>query len=79
MQVWLMTIEGDNILGDDQDILVEYLVQQLPLNFREIITDEIKIRMSRVDTAYPFSCLIIELCRASEVLKIMGVDEHVHT
>ncbi|PHT28268.1 hypothetical protein CQW23_32133 [Capsicum baccatum] len=74
-----MPIEGDKILGDDRAIFVASLVQQLPLNLGEIIADEIKIRMSRVDTAYHFFCLIIELCRAAEVPKIVGVDEDIPT
>ncbi|PHT81566.1 hypothetical protein T459_14581 [Capsicum annuum] len=39
-----MPTDGDNILGDDQEILVTCLMANLKLNFGEIIAEEIKIR-----------------------------------
>lgn len=78
MQFQLMPTEGDNILGDDRAIFEASLVQQLPLNFKEIIVDEIKIMMLKTDTDYPFPYLFIELCRATKVPKIVGVDENIH-
>ena len=77
MHIWLMPTVEDNILGGNRAILVASMVQKLSLNFGEIIADEMKIRMSRTDTAYPFPCLITELYRAANVTKIAGIDDDI--
>lgn len=38
-----MPIVGQNITGEDTTVLVASLVSNFPVNFREIIVDEIKI------------------------------------
>lgn len=53
------------------------MMQQLFLNFREIIANEMKIRMSRTGTTYPFPYLITELCRAANMPKIVVFDDEV--
>lgn len=65
-----MPTTADNILGDDKEVLVTSLMDKLHLNFREIIADEIKIRVLRPDTAYPFPCLIKKLCQVANVLEV---------
>lgn len=72
-----MPTDGDNILGYDRAILVISTMQQFSLNFREIIIDEMKIRILRTDTAYPFPCLIAELCRAANMPEISGIDNDI--
>lgn len=39
-----MPTTGDNILGKDRVVLVAILLSNLPLNFGEIIHDELKIQ-----------------------------------
>ncbi|PHU07576.1 hypothetical protein BC332_24065 [Capsicum chinense] len=75
LRTWLMPIDGDNILGDDRAILFARFVANLKLNFGEIITKKIKIRVSRFDIAYPIPCLITRLCRATNVPKIVGLEK----
>ncbi|PHT89784.1 hypothetical protein T459_04897 [Capsicum annuum] len=75
VRTWLMPTDGDNIFADDRAILVTSFVANLKLNFGEIIAKEIKNHVSRSDIAYPFPYLITRLCRAANVLKIMGLEE----
>ncbi|KAF3657465.1 hypothetical protein FXO37_14926 [Capsicum annuum] len=75
VRTWLMPTDGDNIFADDRAILVTSFVANLKLNFGEIIAKEIKNHVSRSDIAYPFPYLIIRLCRAANVLKIIGLEE----
>ncbi|PHT35754.1 hypothetical protein CQW23_23454 [Capsicum baccatum] len=77
MRIWMMPTDGDNILDEDRAILVAIMEKKLPLNFKKIIADEIKIRMSRTKATYPFSYLIIKLCRAANVPEIAGVDDDI--
>lgn len=70
-----MPTNGDNILVDNQAILVVCLMANLKLNFGEIITEEIKIWVTRSDTSYPFPCLIPRLCTEAGVPHIDGIDE----
>lgn len=70
-----MPIDGDNILRDDRAILVTSLVANLKLNFGEIITEEIKIWVSSFDTTYPLPYLIMRLCKAANVPKVVRLDE----
>ncbi|PHT66090.1 hypothetical protein T459_30515 [Capsicum annuum] len=78
--IWihLITTEGDIILGDDRAILVASLIDRTPLDFGEIIAEEIKIQLARPDAAYPFSCLITRLCEPAHVPEILGIDEEIH-
>ena len=73
--MWLMPTDGDNILEGDRAILVISFVTNLRLNFGEIIIEEIKIRISRYNIAYPFPYLITRLCRAANMPKIVGLEE----
>lgn len=70
-----MPTAGYNILGDDAIVLVEILVDKIHTVLREIISDEIKIRVSRPYTTYSFPCLITKLCRVANVLEVVGVDD----
>lgn len=51
MRTHLMPTDRDNILVNDQAILVACLVDNFKMNFGEIIAEEIKIRVTRSDTA----------------------------
>ncbi|PHT32705.1 hypothetical protein CQW23_29042 [Capsicum baccatum] len=77
VRIWLMPAAGYNILGDNRVVLVASLVAKLYLNFEEIISKEIKIRISRPDTAYPFPCLITKLCEVANVPEFVGVDQDI--
>ncbi|PHT30798.1 hypothetical protein CQW23_29609 [Capsicum baccatum] len=75
LRTWLMPTDGDNILEDKRAILFASFVANLKLNFGEIITEEIKIWVSKSDTAYPFPCLITRLCSVANVPKIVGLEK----
>lgn len=49
----------------------------VPVEFLEIIADEIKIRAIWTDMAYPFSFLITRLCKDAKVPMVIGVDNRV--
>ena len=71
----MIPIDGNNILRDDRAILVTSFMANHKLNFGEILSEEIKILVSRSDTAYPFPCLITRLCRVANVPNIVGLEE----
>lgn len=43
IHIWLMPVDGDNILRDERSVLVASFMAIHKLNFGEIIAEEIKI------------------------------------
>lgn len=72
-----MPTAGDNIICINREVLVASLMYIFPLNFGEIIADEMKFWPTRPDVSYPFPCLILTFCQVVYVLKIIDLDKEV--
>lgn len=57
--------------------MVGSLLSNFPLNFKEIIADQMKIRAITSNIEYPFPYFIIRLCEAAHVPKVTGLDHEV--
>lgn len=57
-----MLTAADNILGEDRAVLMASLLSNFSLNFGEIITEEMRIRVTQLNAAYLFPYLIMRLC-----------------
>lgn len=58
---------ADNINSWDRAVLVEALVARLVIDFTMLLNSVINERDFKNSTAYPFSCMILQLCKNTGV------------
>jgi len=70
----LFPTRADNTLAEDKVIFVASLISGFSINFRKLIAEEIRHRVTKSPTSLLFFYLMTRLCKAEELLILVKID-----